>query len=246
MRIPGGRAFYGEAIGIMLNRVTYPMIPGNVGNASTYDFPVRIVNVPDLPTDWWCDERGPDATRMAKVIDTARRLEAEGVRAITTGCGFYAIFQREVAEAVRIPVFTSPLLMVPIVHRMLGGKGRIGILTAGSKNLGQRHFDGVGIKQEEIPLGIVGMEEYDEFRRVILEETKPDVDTEVMEGEVLDAARKLLRLYPDTEAFVFECSDLPPFSKAVQDVTGLPVFDFITMIRWVRTAVVQKKYAGFM
>jgi hypothetical protein len=246
MDIPGGRPFYGEVIGIMLNRITYPMIPGNVGNASTYDFPVRIVNVPDLPTDWWCDERGPDATRMAKVVDTARRLEAEGVRAITTGCGFYAIFQREVADAVRIPVFTSPLLMVPIVHRMLGRKGRIGILTAGSKNLGQGHFDGVGINPEEIPLGIVGMEEYDEFRRVILEESKPDVDTEVMEHEVLDAAKRLLHLYPDTEAFVFECSDLPPFSKAVQQVTGLPVFDFITMIRWVRTAVVQKKYEGFM
>ncbi len=246
MGIPGGRPFYGEAIGIMLNKITYPMIPGNVGNASTYDFPVRIVNVPDLPTDWWCDERGPDATRMAKVIATARRLEAEGVRAITTGCGFYAIFQREVAGAVRIPVFTSPLLMVPIVHRMLGGKGRIGILTAGSKNLGPRHFEGVGIEPAAIPLGIVGMEDYDEFRTVILEESKPDVDTEVMEAEVLDAARKLLRLYPDTEAFVFECSDLPPFSRAVQDATGLPVFDFITMIRWVHTAVVQKRYAGFM
>jgi len=33
MRISGGRPFYGEAVGIMLNRVTYPMIPGNVGNA---------------------------------------------------------------------------------------------------------------------------------------------------------------------------------------------------------------------
>jgi hypothetical protein len=246
MRIEGGRAFYGEAIGIMLNNTTYALIPGNVGNASTYDFPVRIVNVPDLPTDWWCDARGPDATRLAKVIETARKLEAEGVRAITTGCGFYAIFQREVAEAVRIPVFTSPLLMVPMVHRMLGAKGRVGILTAGAKNLGQRHFEAVGIDPDVIPLGIVGLEDCDEFRRVILEESKVEADIDAMEAEVVDAAKKLLRLYPDTEAFVFECSDLPPFSKAVQDVTGLPVFDFITMTRWVYAAVVQKRYCGFM
>jgi hypothetical protein len=136
--------------------------------------------------------------------------------------------------------------MVPIVHRMLGGKGRIGILTAGSKNLGPRHFAGMGIDPAETPLGIVGIEGYDEFRTVILEESKPDVDTEVMQAGVLDAARKLLRLYPGTEAFVFECSDLPPFRRAVQDATGLPVFDFITMIRWVHTAVVQRRYAGFM
>jgi aspartate/glutamate racemase len=246
MSISGGRPFYGEAIGIMLNKVTYPMIPGNVGNASSYEFPVRIVNVPDLPTDWWCDERGPDATRLAKVIEAAKELEAAGVRAITTGCGFYAIFQREVAEAVRIPVFTSPLLLIPIVHRMLGSQGRIGILTAGSKNLGQRHFDGVGIDPSKIPLGIVGMEGCDEFRRVILEESKPDLNFEAMEAEVVDAAKKLIKLYPDTEAVVFECSDLPPFSKVVQDTIGLPVFDFITMICWVYSAVVQRKYHGFM
>jgi len=246
VKVRGGKPFYGEAIGIMLNHTTYPAIPGNVANASTYDFPVRIVNVPDLPTDWWCDARGPDETRLGKVLDTARRLESEGVRAITTGCGFYAVFQKEVAEAVKIPVFTSPLLMVPIVHRMLSSKGRVGILTAGAANLGPGHFGPVGIDPEVIPLGIAGMEEYDEFRQVILEESKVEADVDLMEREVLDAAKKLLRRYPDIEAFVFECSDLPPFSKSVQDATGLPVFDFITMIRWVYSAVVQKRYVGFM
>lgn len=246
MKVRGGRQYYGEAIGIMLNSTTYPLIPGNVGNASTYDFPVRIMNVPDLPTDWWCDARGADETRLAKVIETARKLEDLGVRAITTGCGFYAVFQREVADAVRIPVFTSPLLMVPLVHRMLGSKGRVGILTAGGRSLSKRHFDSVGIDQDTMRLGIVGMEEYDEFRKVILEESKVECDVDLMRSEVVDAAKKLLRLYPDTEAFVFECSDMPPFSKAVQDETGLPVFDFITMIRWVYSAVVQRDYQGFM
>jgi aspartate/glutamate racemase len=230
----------------MLNNTTYPLIPGNVGNASTYSFPVRIVNTPDLPTDWWCDRRGADQERLGKVIETAKKLEAEGVRAITTGCGFYAIFQKEVAEAVKIPFFSSPLLMVPIIHRMLGEKGRIGIITAGAKNLGARHFDAVGIDPKKIPLGIVGMEEYDEFRQVIIEESKKEADINLMESEVLDAAKKLLQKYSDIEAIVFECSDLPPFSKNVQDLTGLPVFDFITMINWVYTAVVQKKYYGFM
>jgi hypothetical protein len=67
-----------------------------------------------------------------------------------------------------------------------------------------------------------------------------------METEVIDAAKKLVKLYPDTEAVVFECSDLPPFSKVVQETIGLPVFDFITMIRWVYSVVVQRKYQGFM
>jgi aspartate/glutamate racemase len=246
MLIKGGYPFYGEAIGIMLNSTTYPLIPGNVGNASTYSFPVRMVSTPDLPTDWYCDSRGADKERLDKVIETAKKLEAEGVRAITTGCGFYAIFQKEVAEAVKVPFFSSPLLMVPIVHRMLGEKGRIGIITAGAQNLGAKHFDGVGIDPKKIPLGIVGMEEYDEFRQVIIEESKKEADIKRIETEVLDAAKKLLQKYSDIEAIVFECSDLPPFSKNVQDLTGLPVFDFITMINWVYTTVVQRKYHGFM
>jgi len=246
MLIKGGYPFYGEAIGIMLNSTTYPLIPGNVGNASTYSFPVRMVSIPDLPTNWYCDSRGADKERLDKVIETAKKLEAEGVRAITTGCGFFAIYQKEVAEAVKVPFFSSPLLMVPIVYRMLGEKGRIGIITAGAKNLGARHFDGVGIDPKKIPLGIVGMEEYDEFRQVIVEESKKEADINLMESEVLDAVKKLLQKYSDTEALVFECSDLPPFSKNVQDVTGLPVFDFITMINWVYTTVVQRKYYGFM
>lgn len=246
MLIKGGYPFYGEAIGIMLNSTTYPLIPGNVGNASTYNFPVRIVSTPGLPTDWWCDAKGANEERLGKVIKTAKKLESEGVRAITTGCGFYAIFQKEVAEAIKIPFFSSPLLMVPMVHRMLGNKGRIGIITAGAKNLGDLHFKGVDIDPKKIPLGIIGMMEYDEFRQVILEESKVEADIEQMEKEVLDAAKKILQKYPDIEAFVFECSDLPPFSKSVQDLTGLPVFDFITMINWVYTAVVQRKYNGFM
>jgi hypothetical protein len=39
----GGKQYYGEAIGIAIfDGLRYAMIPGDVGNASTYGFPVRI------------------------------------------------------------------------------------------------------------------------------------------------------------------------------------------------------------
>ena len=56
---------------------------------------------------------------LPSFIEGARFLEREGVRAITTNCGFLARFQGEMAAAVSVPVFTSSLLMVPLVHRML-------------------------------------------------------------------------------------------------------------------------------
>jgi hypothetical protein len=39
---------------------------------------------------------------------------------------------------------------------------------------------------------------------------------------------------------------MPPYGELVQKAVNLPVFDFITMINYVYTAVVKKKYDGFM
>ena len=45
----GGKQYYGEAIGIaIIDGLRYAMIPGDVGNASTYDFPVRIKAIKGL------------------------------------------------------------------------------------------------------------------------------------------------------------------------------------------------------
>ena len=49
MEVRGGKAYYGEAIGILLfDERRYPILPGDVANASTYDFPVRLKVVKGL------------------------------------------------------------------------------------------------------------------------------------------------------------------------------------------------------
>ena len=53
--LSGGKAFYGEAIGILMLDMQAPLIPGNVGNATSYGFPVRYKKLDTLPSDWWCD-----------------------------------------------------------------------------------------------------------------------------------------------------------------------------------------------
>ncbi len=243
--IKGGRPFYGEAIGILLNKTRAPLPPGNVGNASTYDFPVRIKNVEDFPSDWWCDEEGPSPRRQKKFIEAARRLEQEGVRAITTGCGFYAIFQQEASKALRVPLFTSPLLLVPLVSRMIGGKKKVGILTAGAKYLKDSFLRNVGI-DGSVPVVIAGMEEMKEFPTVMNREERLVTDTNILEEEVVTVATQLVKENPDIGAIVLECSDMPPFAAAIQEAVNLPIFDFITFINMVYLATVKKRYEGFM
>ncbi len=243
--VSGGRPFYGEAIGILLNKTKTPLLPGNVGNASTYDFPVRIENIEAFPCDWWCDEEGASRRRLEEYIKAAKELENKGVRAITTGCGYFAVFQEEASQALNLPLFTSPMLLVPLVSRMIGQNRKVGILASGAEELKGSFLKNVGI-DESIPIAIEGMEQMKEFSAVYNFETKLVTDTKVLKDEIVQAAKNIVAKNPDTGAIVLECSDMPPFAADIQEAVNLPVFDFIAMINMVYQAVVQRRYVGFM
>ena len=236
------QSWYGESIGILILNAAYPCIPGNVGNATTFDFPVRYKQVREASIHRLLNER--DRCLLAPFVSAARELEAEGVKAVTGACGFMALFQREIAASVSIPVFLSSLLQIPFIHHTLGPGKRVGIITADATVLTDEHFDAVGVSPD-IPLAIAGMQEKEEFRQAVLEE-KGTLDSTRMAQEVVDVALQLVADHPDIGAIVLECSDLPPFAHAVQAATGRPVFDFITMIRYVHAALDQRAYGGSM
>ena len=243
--VKGGRSIYGEAIGILVLKTTYPAIPGNVANASTYQFPVRYKVLEGIPSDWWCDEEGASERRQEIFVQKARELENEGVRAITTGCGFFAKYQQATSEALTVPVFTSPLLLVPMVSQMIGRAKRVGIITAGENHLKGPFLENVGI-DPSIPIAVDGMADKEEFTQTIVFEKKSEMDVLKVEAEVVDVAQRLVGNYPDIGALVFECSDLPPFAGAVQAAVNLPIFDFISLINMVYSVVVKQPYLGFM
>ena len=243
--VTGGRSIYGEAIGILVLETTYPAIPGNVANASTYQFPVRYKVLEGIPSDWWCDEEGASERRQEIFVQKARELEKEGVRAITTGCGFFAKYQQAISEALTVPVFTSPLLLVPMVSQIIGRAKRVGIISAGENHLKGPFLENVGI-DPSIPIAVDGMADKEEFTQTIVFEKKPEMDVPKLEAEVVDVSQRLVKNYPDIGALVFECSDLPPFAGAVQAAVNLPIFDFISLINMVYTVVVKQPYVGFM
>jgi Asp/Glu/hydantoin racemase len=49
---------------------------------------------------------------------------------------------------------------------------------------------------------------------------------------MISAAGRLIALHPDVGAIVLECTNMPPYAKDIQEVTGLPVFDIVTMINY--------------
>lgn len=245
MEMQGGYPFYGDSVGVLMLDMKAPLPPGNVGNAKSYNFPVRFKVLTGIPSDWWTDAEGPSDRRCEVFIEKAKELEAEGCKAITSGCGFFAIYQERVANAVNIPVFLSPLLMVPMVARMVGKDGKVAIITANGERLSEGHHLAVVGVDKSINHIIGGMESCDEFYRVHVTQTKSTINPPVIQEFIVDLSKKMIEKHPDIRAFVFECSDLPPYARAVARATGLPVFDFITLAKLVHTAIEPVEYPEY-
>ncbi len=234
------QSWYGEQIGILILNAAYPCVPGNVGNATTYDYPVRFQEVQGASIDRLLNQRDP-ALKDA-FIEAAVELQNRGVKAITGACGFMAYFQEEVAAAVEVPVFLSSLMQIPFMHALCGG--RVGVITANAPRLTPRHFAACKV-DDSVPLAIAGMEEQMEFREAVLEE-RGTLDSAAIEREVKEVALRLVENNPDIRSILLECSDLPPYAHAIQAATGRPIFDFITMINYVQQTIVRRPYTGHM
>ena len=206
---------------------------GNSTNPASYDYPVRLQPVRGANVHTILEN--PDPAVLQTMIEDARAMVADGIRGITTSCGFNAVFQRELAAAVSVPVFASSLLQVPLVRQIHGPDSEICIITARAGALRPQHFSAVGIASRE-GLVICGLEECKAWNRIFLA-PDDDVDLEAIEREVLGTALQALERHPNIRAFVLECTDLPPFSGAIRRHTGLPVFDFITMVNYLHSAI---------
>ncbi len=219
-----------------------PFVPGDLNNANTFNFPVRYETVPGASG---ADVlRGSGDSFAELMINAAKKLESEGVRAITGNCGFMLAFQDRVAAAVDIPVFLTSLVQLPMLLQMIGPDKQLGILTANSAGLGDKEFATVGV-HDTSRLRVQGMENYPHFNDVILKELGT-LDEDHMRSEVVTAAQDLVRAHPQIGAFMLECSDLPPYSKAIHEATGLPVFDWANFINYVYHATVPHNYNGIV
>ncbi|MCF8008934.1 MAG: aspartate/glutamate racemase family protein [Halanaerobiales bacterium] len=235
-----GQISYGEAIGILMLETYTPFIPGDVGNASTYNFPVRFETIKGLTVKRIFKK---DRSAYDQLLKAALKLQSQGVRAITGDCGFMAIFQEKLNEDLDIPVFLSSMLQVSFILKIIGKSNKAGILSANAKSLNDLELlKEVGINNLD-NIVIKGLEDYTNFNHSIIEEVGI-LDSEKIKKEVVDAALEMTKNNQKIRAILLECSVLPPYSNAVQKATGLPVFDYITMINFVYSSVVQTNYNG--
>lgn len=237
---PGGQNICGVSIGVLSLESCFPKPPGHIKNPSSLRFTTMYemldgITVPELLGN-------PTGEMKDRLIAAAQRLEAKGVKAITGSCGFLALFQREIAEAVSVPVFVSALIQVPMVYHMT--QAPVGVLTASAASLTPAHLEGVGAAQ--VPIEVQGLDETEEFASVILRNERTAMDLGKISDEVIAAGLELKERAPDIRSIVLECTDLPPYARSLQAELGLPIFDLTTLSEMVNQAALRTSYSGFI
>ena len=120
----------------------------------------------------------------------------------------------------------------------------VGIISASERTLTPEHLR-IALGGAEARYVIAGMEDQPAFHAAIHAEVG-ELDFERIEREVVAVAQSLIEENPNVKALLFECTDLPPYAAAVQEATGLPVFDYSTLIDYVFSAVVRTRFEGYM
>ena len=216
------------SLGVIRLDYDYPPAPGDIDSPDSFPYKVYYKVVPGLSFEM-CQSGNLTEEVKDRFKESIQWLVNEkNVSGITGDCGFMMYFQEIAREITHIPVFMSSLCQLPAVTCAYSANEQIIILTANSKTLEpMRDLIRVecGVDTQDQRYHIVGCEDVDGFEAVAFGEK---VDTKKVEPGVVKKAMEALEMYPDSRAFLLECTELPPYSDAIRFKTGLPVFDAIT------------------
>ena len=210
-------------LGIVMLDTCFPRPLGDVGHPDRWGVATERLVVPGA----WPDKvvQSGAALRDAGVVpefkDAVRALaRQQGVRAITTSCGFLVLLQRELQSVSAVPVVTSSLLLLP---GLLRNERKVGVLTISAARLGDEHLAAAGVAPEQLGNVVVqGVDPNGEFANAILG-NRAAMDLERAAADVVAAAVVLRQRAPDLRTVVLECTNMPPSAGRISEATGLRV-----------------------
>jgi len=232
----GGKAVYGARLGILMLQARFPRIPGDMGNAETWPFPVLYRIVRGASPRRVVHERAHGL--LDAFLDAARELVSVGADGITTNCGFLSLYQRDLAAHVGVPVATSSLMQAPMIQATLPPGKQVGILTISAASLTREHLVEAGV-----PVGtpVVGTDGGAEFTRAILDD-EPTLDVAAAERDILAAGTELLARHPSVGAVLLECTNMAPYARVLAEHLLLPVFDIVSFMTWFHAGLRPRDY----
>src|SRR5215472_5231732 len=232
----GGKSLYGARVGILMLETRFPRIPGDMGNAETWPFPVLYKVVPGAsPGRVVCEKA---AGLLDEFLDAAEELARLGADGITTTCGFLSLYQREISAHVGVPVATSSLMQIPVIERVLPPGKHVGVLTVSAAHLTGEHLLAAGA---DPATPVAGTDEDGEFSRVMINDEER-LDVAAAERDILAAGSALLEDHRDVGAVVLECTNMVPYARALSERLRLPVFSIYTFVTWFHAGLVPRHF----
>jgi Asp/Glu/hydantoin racemase len=240
-----GRNVGGVTIGLIQFRANLPMMPGNMGNATTFDFPIlyRELNA-DSIFDIMAEQPTENFTSAA--IEAAKWLELQGVRAIMGNCGFFGTYQKAIQAELEVPFFGSSLMLLPMIVQSMPPSKKVGVITANGpilKEVPAVENSGLSTEDKENRIVIMGCEDGPEFSGAIMANTGRYNPARV-ENEIVSVAKRLVSENKDIGAILLECTELSPHAVAVQNAVHLPVWDYTTLTKWIYSGCIRRPFTG--
>jgi hypothetical protein len=232
----GGKTLYGASVGILMLETRFPRIPGDMGNAETWPFPVLYKVVPGAsPRRVVCEKAEGLLDGFLAAAAELVRLGADG---ITTTCGFLSLYQKEIAANVGVPVATSSLMQIPFIERVLPPGNRVGILTVSAANLTAEHLSAAGA---DPATPVVGTDGGSEFSRVMINDEER-LDVAAAERDILAAGDRLVASHDGIGAVLLECTNMVPYARALSQRLRLPVFSIYTFVTWFQSGLIPREF----
>ena len=236
MIVQGGKAVFGASVGILMLEARFPRIPGDMGNAVTWPFPVHYKVVRGASPDLVVRQGSPGL--YERFLAAGKELVADGADGITTNCGFLSLYQAELARDLDVPVAASSLMQLPWIDALLPPGKRTGILTISASSLTAGHLKAAGLSPDVL---VMGTENGQEFSRVILN-NEPQMDVDLARKDNVDAALAFQQANPDLGAILLECTNMIPYAADIRAATGLPVFSIYNLITWFQASLVPRRF----
>jgi hypothetical protein len=227
-----GKSLYGIKVGMLMLETRFPRIPGDMGNAETWPFPVLYKVVPSAsPHRVVCDRA---AGLRDQFLTAAEELVCLGADGITTTCGFLSLYQREISAHIGVPVATSSLMQIPFIERVLPPGKRVGVLTVSAANLTEEHLLAAG-SDPAIP--VVGTD-----NGSVMINDEEQLDVAAAERDILAAGDALVTSHPDVGAVLLECTNMVPYARALFERLRLPVFSIYTFVTWFHSGLMPRDF----
>jgi hypothetical protein len=213
-------------LGILMLDTRFPRIAGDLGNPETWPFPVLVGRIESATPERVVDRKAQGL--LEPFVMGGEALIHAGAAGIVTTCGFLSLFQRPLAERLGVPVATSSLLMIPLVERLLPVGRRAGVVTFSKDLLTPEHLLAAGARSDTPAEGVPS----DGALATAIRRGESALDERKVSDEVVRAGRRLAAAHPDVGAVVVECTNMPPYSRALRAALDMPVYDGYDFFCW--------------